>query len=93
MQKPYVKTDNIAWFASHIHNGYPSRNEAYQYCYLYKYEITIPEGAKTLTLPDNKKIKVLAITLAKPNSETAAPLQPLYDNFKGNQDFNLRTWK
>lgn len=93
MKKPFVKTDNIAWFASHVHNGYPSRNEAYQYCYLYKYEISIPAGTKTLKLPDNKKIKLLGLTVAKPNSENAIPLQPLFDDFKGNPDFKLREEK
>ncbi|MDR3653401.1 MAG: glycoside hydrolase family 38 C-terminal domain-containing protein [Paludibacter sp.] len=93
MENPFAKTDDIAWFASHVHNGYPSRNEAYQYCYLYKYEIAIPAGAKTLTLPDNKKIKILAITVAKPTSDDITPLQPLYDNFLGNPDFKLRAEK
>jgi alpha-mannosidase len=51
MQKPFVKTDNIAWFASHCHNAYPMRNEAYQYCYLFKYEIEIPAGAKNIDSP------------------------------------------
>ena len=93
MQNPFVKTDNIAWFASHTHSAYPSKNEAYQYCYLYKYEITIPAGAKTLTLPDNKKIKLLALTVAAPNAGNVTTLQPLYDDFKGNGAFKLRTGK
>jgi len=90
MELPYVKTDNIAWFASHVHNAYPMRNEAYQYGYLYKYEISIPVGAKTLTLPDNKKIKIMAVTVTKPTSENVTSLQPLFDNFKGNPEFKLR---
>ncbi|MDP4240626.1 MAG: glycoside hydrolase family 38 C-terminal domain-containing protein, partial [Bacteroidota bacterium] len=93
MQSPYVKSDNIAWFASHVHNGYPSKNEAYQYCYLYKYELAIPAGAKTLTLPDNKSIKLLGLTVAAPHADNVKPLQPLYDNFKGNPEFKLRAAK
>ena len=93
MQHPYVKADNIAWFTSHVHDDYPSKNEAYQYCYLFKYEIAIPAGAKTLTLPDNKSIKLLSMTVATPNAENVKPLQPLYDNFKGNAEFKLRTAK
>ena len=93
MQHPYVKTDDIAWFTSHVHDGYPSKNEAYQYCYLFKYEIAIPAGSKTLTLPDNNSIKVLSMTVATPNAEIIKPLQPLYDNFKGNPDFKLRAAK
>ncbi|MDD4968984.1 MAG: glycoside hydrolase family 38 C-terminal domain-containing protein [Paludibacter sp.] len=93
MQKPYSKSSNIAWYASHVHSSYPSKNEAYQYGYLYKYEITIPAGAKTLTLPDNKKIKLLGLTAARNNSDNVTPLQPLYDDFKGNPEFKLRTEK
>lgn len=93
MQKSYVKTDNIAWFASHCHNAYPMQNEAYRYCYLYKYEIEVPAGAKKLVLPDNKSIKLLALTVASPETGEVKPLQPLYDNFIGNNEFKLRPGK
>jgi alpha-mannosidase len=93
MQRPFAKTDNIAWFASHRHSGYPSKNEAYQYCYLYKYEITIPKGAKTLTLPDNNLIKLLALIAATTPIDHLQPLQSLYDDFKENGEFRLRTQK
>lgn len=90
MKEPYAKTDNIAWFASHCHNNYPMKNQAYQYCYLYKYVIPIPAGAKNITLPNNRGIKILAMTVADPQIEDLKPLQPLYDDFRGNQPFELR---
>lgn len=89
MEKPYTKTDNIAWFASHCHNEYPMKNEAYQYCYLYKYEIQIPIGAKSITLPKQNNIKVLGMTVAA-HAENVKPLQPLYDNLNENPQFTLR---
>jgi alpha-mannosidase len=89
MDKPFTKTDNIAWFASHCHNEYPMKNEAYQYCYLYKYEIQIPEGAKSITLPKENNIKVLAITVAT-HADNVMPMQPLYDNLNTNPEFKLR---
>lgn len=89
MEKPYTKTDNIAWFASHCHNEYPMKNEAYQYCYLYKYEIQIPVGAKSITLPKQNNIKVLGMTVAA-HGENVKPLQPLYDNLNENPQFTLR---
>ena len=89
MEKPYTKTDNIAWFASHCHNEYPMKNEAYQYCYLYKYEIQIPVGAKSITLPKQNNIKVLGMTVAT-HAENVKPLQPLYDNLNENPQFTLR---
>ena len=93
MEKPFSSTDNIAWFANHTHSGYPSKNEAYQYCYLYKFEINVPVGAKSLILPNNDRIKVLAVTAVSTDAETVKPLQKLYDDFKGNPEFKLRAVK
>lgn len=87
---PYTKRDDIAWYASHKHIAYPSKNDSYQYCYIYKYEIDLPEGAKTITLPDNKKIKIFAMTVANVENEEVRTLQPLYDDFKENQPVHLR---
>ena len=84
----YSKRDNIAWYANHRHS--PKANDAYQYSYLYKYEINLPKGAKRVTLPDNGKIKIFAITVAKSINEDIVPLQPLYDDFKDNKPVQLR---
>ena len=89
IKSPFAKTDNIAWFASHRHIAYPSKNDAYQYCYIFKYEIDLPKGAQNITLPANDKITVFAITVAKNKNEVEV-LQPLYDNFKDNKTAQLR---
>lgn len=89
VDSPYSKQDNIAWFASHRHQGYPSMNKAYEYSYLYKYEIELPSGVTKVTLPDNRRIKILAITVAKNDGEGCEPLQPLYDDFKDSKPFVL----
>ena len=85
----YIKRDNIAWYASHRHS--PKANDAYQYSYLYKYEIDLPKGAKSVTLPNNDKIKIFAITVANKVNEDVTPLQPLYDDFKNDKPVQLRT--
>jgi len=90
IEKPYLKTDNIAWFASHRHLEYPSKNDAYQYCFMYKYEIVLPEGAKSITLPKDDRIKVFAITVAKNELDNIKVLQPLVDDFKDSKAFLLR---
>jgi len=69
------------------------KNEAYQYCYLYKYEISIPAGAKTITLPKDHKVKILGMTVVTPNGASLKPVEPLYDNFKENKEFKLRAEK
>jgi len=73
----FIKRADIAWFASHRHNtdGSP---EAYAYSYLFAYPIDVPPGARTLTLPDNDRIRILAISVAD-DPATIWPAHPLYD--------------
>jgi alpha-mannosidase len=86
--KAYTKRDNIAWFASHRHTS--DANDTYKYSYLYKYEISMPEGTKSVTLPKNEKIKIFAITVADNKNDYVAPLQLLYDDFKNDKPLVLR---
>jgi alpha-mannosidase len=84
----FTKRDNIAWYASHCHS--PKGNEAYQYSYIYKYEIDLPRGTRSITLPKNESIKIFAISVANNANENVIPLQPLYDDFKNNKPIQLR---
>jgi len=59
----FIKPADVAWFASHHHTA-DGANEPYAYSYLFAYPIDLPANARTLTLPDNDKIRVLAITAA-----------------------------
>ncbi len=89
VNKAYSKRDPIAWFSSHRHS--PGANDAYQYCYLYKYEIDLPKGARSVILPKNDKIKIFAMTVAVNKNDDCTPLQPLYDDFQNDKPFELRT--
>jgi len=73
----YIKRAELAWYCSHHHDA-AGENVAYAYSYLFAYPIDLPAGAKTVTLPDNDKIRVLAISVADENPEVK-PVQPLYD--------------
>ena len=73
----FIKRAPVAWFASHHHTP-DGANVPYSYSYLFAYALTIPPGAKTVTLPDNDTIRILAITAASEQSQTH-PAQPLYD--------------
>ncbi len=90
VEAPFVKNSNIAWYASHLHQRYPTKNEAYKYSYIYKYEIDLPKNATAITLPKNDKIKVFAITLAQKTGDDIQVLQPLTDDFKENKTYKLR---
>ena len=73
----FIKRAPVAWFASHRHTP-EGANEAYAYSYLFAYALDVPSGARTLTLPTNHNVRVLAVTVAEePPSVEAA--QPLYD--------------
>jgi alpha-mannosidase len=60
----YIKGASIAWFASHHHTA-SGADEPYSYSYLFAYPVDLTPGTTTLTLPDNDKIRILAVTVAK----------------------------
>ena len=73
----YIKRADLAWYCSHHHNS-AGENIPYSYSYLFAYAIPLPNGAKILRLPDNNKIRILAISVANEDS-AVVPVQPLYD--------------
>ncbi len=80
----FIKRAPVAWFASHDHAADGS-NEAYSYSYLFAYPVDVPAGAKTLTLPDNPRIRILAVTVADEAPEVHAA-HPLYDTLSRDKE-------
>jgi alpha-mannosidase len=77
LKQAYIKRAHLAWYCDHHHDP-EGKNVTYSYAYLFGYAIDLPPGAKTLKLPQNDKIRILAISVAEDNPETK-PAQPLYD--------------
>jgi alpha-mannosidase len=77
LEPGYVKPASLAWYASHHHTP-DGLNQPYQYSYLFAYSMELPEGVRILRLPDNEKIRVLAVSVAEENPELTQA-QPLYD--------------
>jgi alpha-mannosidase len=77
----YIKRDPVAWFASHRHNE-KGANDIYQYCYLFKYGIDLPKGAREIVLPENESIRILAMTIAQDEAGDTRPAQLLYDDLQ-----------
>jgi len=50
----------------------------YRYSYTFVYPVDFPAGAKSIQLPDNDKVRILAISVANTGPKTT-PAQPLYD--------------
>jgi alpha-mannosidase len=84
----YIKRDPLAWYCSHRHkqNG---EDDVYSYSYLFKYRLAAPNGAKTLTLPDNNRIRVVAVSLVQDANDATTAAQPLYDDFTGRTAIKL----
>jgi len=76
----YIKRAPLAWYASHHHIADGS-SVAYSFSYLFAYELDIPPGASTLTLPNNNNIRIMAVTVAEVSGK-AAPAAPLYDTLE-----------
>ena len=76
----FIKRAPLAWYCSH-HQTPEGANDAYAYSYLFAYAVEMPASAKTLTLPDNPNIRILAATVAD-ESGRVQPAQPLYDTLK-----------
>jgi len=87
----FIKRADLAWYCDHHHDA-AGKNVAYAYSYLFGYAIDLPPGAKTIKLPDNDKVRILAISVADENPEIS-PAQPLYDVLPspnaGASDFTL----
>jgi alpha-mannosidase len=79
LTRAYIKRADLAWYCSHHHNA-AGDNIAYGYSYLFAYAIAMPEETRSIILPDNDKIRVLAMSVADENPDVK-PVQPLYDVF------------
>jgi alpha-mannosidase len=73
----YIKRAELAWYCSHHHNA-AGENVAYSYSYLFAYPIDMPTGTRTITLPNDDRIRILAMSVAYENP-AVMPAQPLYD--------------
>ncbi len=58
----FVKRDEIAWVGTHRHS--PSGNQPYIPSYLFAYAIDVPAGTTALELPNDSRLRILAITAA-----------------------------
>lgn len=79
----YVKPAPVAWFASHRHLP-DGTNDPYIYSYLFVYTVDISARAKTLTFPDDEKVRIMAVTLSD-EPWHVKPVQPLFDTLERNR--------
>ncbi len=75
---PSVLPDQeIGWVCTHRHDS-AGRNNAYNFCYLFKYGLALSSNATALVLPNAPNLRIFAITLARHTApETVAAGGPL----------------
>ena len=77
----FIKRADVAWYASHHHTA-EGLNQPYAYSYVFAYAMDLPTGVTSLRMPDNGRIRILAISVAVETPKVAAA-QPLYDTLEG----------
>lgn len=77
----YLRNDAVAWYCSHHHTA-TGENVPYAFAYLFAYALDIPPGAKTLALPQDEQVLMLAVTAAEDAAAATRPAQPLMDELK-----------
>ncbi len=56
----YIRNQRVAWAASHHHR--PAGDALYEYSYLFAYRIEIPENATSITLPNSRFVRIVAMS-------------------------------
>ena len=74
----YAKSVPVAWVGTHRHDA-RGANEAYVFTHLFRLRLDVPKGARTLTLPDDEHVRILAITAAHNDNDAVVAAQPFTD--------------
>lgn len=72
----YLLDDEVAFVGTHRHSK--AGDHPYEFTYMFKYGIDIPEGASNIVLPDNPAFVIFAATAVKEPRFKSAPMTPLF---------------
>ncbi len=73
-----LKRPAVAFYASHGHDA-QGADEPYEFCYLFRYSLPLPPGARELRLPREPGIRLFAMAVACGGPGAAEPAATLYD--------------
>lgn len=79
----FIRDQRIAWSASHRH--LPAGDALYEYGYLFAYRIEIPEGASSITLPDSRFVRIIAMSVG--DEGNAKALQSPFEDLNRDDAF------
>ena len=77
MTPGFIKRDKVAWVGTHRHTA--NGDLPYCFCYLFQYSLDLPDGAASITLPNNPNIRVMAMTAALNTLDDTQPAGVLYE--------------
>ena len=63
IRRGFVKREEIAWVGTHRHG--PNGNQPYIASYIFVYAIDLPAGVREIRLPDDNRIRIMAITAGR----------------------------
>ncbi len=74
----YVKAAPVAWVGTHLHTA-DGKCEAYAFGHVFRYRIDLPAGARSVRLPDDPAVRLLAATLARNDDDEAVSAEPIVE--------------
>ncbi len=80
----HIRTDRIAWNCDHQHS--PQGNAIYKYSYLYDYTLPLNHGDRSLNLPSNPKVKVLAVSVSSEPADGVTEANKVVDQLNQQLD-------
>jgi alpha-mannosidase len=82
----FIRDQRIAWAASHHHR--PAGDALYEYSYLFSYRLEIPDGATSITLPNSRFVRIVAMSVG--DEGNAIPLQSPFEDLHRDEAFTER---
>ncbi len=78
----YINTAPVAWTGTHRHSG-SGENEAYQFTNLFLLEFPLSATVTTITLPNEPRIRLMAMTAVETANDVVRPGRPMTDVANG----------
>lgn len=75
--KKTYRQENTAFTATHLHKKSNKGDGIYEYLYMYKYVLDLPDHETTLQLPDNPEVLVYAITVSDNDNDDTTPVSQI----------------
>jgi alpha-mannosidase len=73
----FVKEAEYAYVGTHRHGARENQDLPYEFTYLFNIVLDVPAGARSITLPVNRKVMVFAATAVADDVNTALPVSDL----------------